>query len=162
MSAPKRYTRSQIWLHWIVVALVLFQFLFHDSIARAWWGGLKGEAVAFSPMVALHVVTGAAIFVLVIWRLMLRRIHGTPPPLGSSPLQNLIAGLAHLSLYAILVLMFLSGLVAWFGMVRFAGEVHSLLESLLLLLIGLHVLGALYHQVMLQDNLIMRMQRSDK
>jgi cytochrome b561 len=36
-------------------------------------------------------------------------------------------------------------------------EYHSLLSWVLLVLIGVHVLGALYHQFILKDNLIERM-----
>lgn len=158
MSAPARYSSAQIWLHWIVVILVAAQILLHDSIAHAWYGALRGEPVTSNSMILFHIVAGVLVGLLMVWRFALRLTRGAPPPpAGGSPLQNLAAGLVHLGLYAVLIAMSLTGLVAWFGMVRLAGELHSALETLMLLLIGVHVLAAGYHQFFLRDNLMARM-----
>ena len=43
--------------------------------------------------------------------------------------------------------------------VRPAAEAHEIMKALLMLLVGLHIAGALYHQFVLRNNLIGRMKR---
>ena len=87
--------------------------------------------------------------------------RGVPlPPAEESPALQAVAKAVHLALYAILLLMPVSGLVAWFGHVGAAAQVHEVMKLPLLVLVGLHVLGALYHQFVLKNGLIERMKRA--
>ena len=159
MSKPTGYAPRQIWLHWIIVVLVAIQFLFHDDIGHAWHQALRGTGGGYEAGVLLHIGTGLLILILMIWRFAIRRGRGTPQPTQDHRLLNLAGDAVHWGLYAVLVLMPLTGLAAWFGMLHSAGEAHEILKIVLLVLIGLHVAAALFHQFVLRDNLIARMVR---
>jgi len=159
MPAPAGYSRLQIALHWVAALLILQQYLFHDAISKAWEAMGRGIAVAFDPMVMAHVAGGALVLLAVVWRLSIRVRRGAPPVEGDSAVQRLVAGLTHLGLYALMVLMPVSGAMAWFGGVEAAAAGHNLLKVLLLALIALHVAGALYHQFILHDGVMNRMRR---
>ena len=59
-----------------------------------------------------------------------------------------------------MILMPLSGSVAWFGGVEVAAQGHNVLKIVLLALVALHVIGALYHQFILRDGTLARMRRA--
>jgi cytochrome b561 len=152
------YSKTQIVLHWLVAVLVVVQFVFHESIAGAWDGFLDGAPVVFDPLVMAHVLGGAVILALVLWRLVIRRRQGAVVPVaGTGAVLARVTHLGHLALYGVLVLMALSGSAAWFGDVKQAAEVHSLLRIAILALVAGHTVAALYHQFWLKDGLMRRM-----
>lgn len=160
MANPTGYSRTQIALHWVIALLILFQFLFHDMIEEAYEAVEKGLADpgGFHP----HAMIGMLVFFLTIWRLILRGKRGAPDlPEGGNPLQDTIAVWTHRTLYALLFLVPLSGFVAWNFGVDAAAEVHGSLFFLALLLIVLHIIGAIYHQYILKDGLIRRMMKAE-
>ncbi|WP_298679918.1 cytochrome b/b6 domain-containing protein [uncultured Lentibacter sp.] len=155
------YTRSQILLHWVVFVLIAAQFIGHEPIKQAFDMWMKGGEIAFSPLVAGHVVGGVLVLVLALWRLGLRRKHGVPPlPEGQDKVSRLLAPLTHGMLYALMILMPVSGAVAWFGSHEGAATAHGLMRFALLGFLALHVIGALYHQFVLKDGLMARMKRA--
>lgn len=160
MPAPTGYSRTQITLHWIVLVLIAQQYLFHDAISEAWERIEEGAEMAFDPLVLAHVAGGGLVLILALWRLGLRARRGAPAPLESGKLQLLIAKITHIGLYAVMILMPVSGSVAWFGGVEAAAEGHEVLKVFLLALVALHVLGAVYHQVVLRDETLARMRRA--
>lgn len=100
----------------------------------------------------------AVLFAL--WRLVLRASRGAPAAPGNGPAwSDRVAGFTHLGLYGLMLILPISGIVAWFGGVIEAGEVHEVLTNVALGLIGLHVAGALWHQFRLKDGLMRRMWR---
>ena len=139
------YSRIQIVLHWAAFAFVAQQYLFKDAISAAWERASEGIEVAFDPLVLGHIVGGALVLGLAIWRLMLRARRGVPPQSGSS-FQKMLARVSHLGLYALMFLMPISGSVAWFGGVEAAAFGHNVMKVMLLAFIALHVAGALYHE----------------
>lgn len=50
-----------------------------------------------------------------------------------------------------IILIPLSGAANWFLGIEAAGEAHEVLTTVLLMLVGLHIAGALYHQFVLRD-----------
>jgi cytochrome b561 len=150
----------QIALHWLAVALVAQQYLFHDAISASWERINQGLTAAFDPLVLAHVAGGALIMAFAIWRLTLRARRGVPPAIESSRSQAILAKLTHGGLYVLMVLMPISGSVAWFGGVGAAAQAHNVLKIILLALIVLHVIGALYHQFVLRDGTLARMRRA--
>lgn len=54
-----------------------------------------------------------------------------------------------------------SGGVAWFRANEVAAEAHEVMRATLLALIALPVAESLYHQFVLKDGLMQRMQRSE-
>lgn len=158
---PTGYTRSQIALHWIVAALIGAQFLFSDAISQAWRAYEKGGTAVASAGTWAHVIPGVAILAFAVWRLMLRGSHGVPAPAtGETPAQALIAKIVHVGLYGAIILLPISGAVAWFGGVVQAGDAHQLIKMALIALVALHVLGAVYNHFVLKNGLISRMLRS--
>ena len=160
MPAPTGYSRSQIVLHWSVLGLIALQFLFHDAISEAWERLEDGAELVFNPLVAAHLAGGAMVLVFALWRLGLRVRRGVPAPIESSLVQVVVARLTHVGLYAMMILMPLSGAVAWFGGVDAAAEGHEVLKVVLLALIALHVLEAVYHHFVLRDGTLTRMARA--
>jgi cytochrome b561 len=151
------YSRTRIRLHWLTAALVVAQFVFHESIAEAWDLIEDGLTPAFDPLVLAHVIGGVLVLVLVIWRLVLRARDGNPPAEGS-PLVQKAAHWGHIALYAVLVALGLSGGAAWFGGIDAAAELHETLKPVLLLLVAGHAAAALWHQFFLKDGTLSRMR----
>ena len=161
MPSPKGYTRLQIALHWGAALLIVQQYLFKDAIAAAWDAAAKGVETAFNPLVLAHVAGGALVMLFALWRLSIRARRGSPVMVGDNAAQRALAKATHVGLYALMILMPLSGSMAWFGGVDLAAQGHNVLKIVLLALVALHVLGALYHQFVLKDGLINRMRRAE-
>ncbi len=154
------YTRVQIALHWQVAILIAVQFLMSEGIEEAWDAYKEGEAAGTGGGAWLHILVGVAILALVIWRLALRASQGVPPPpAGESPAQVLVAKATHGLLYALMILMPLSGVAAWFGGIGPAMAAHQFGKLALLVLVALHVLGAVYNHFLLKNGLLSRMTR---
>ena len=160
MPAATGYSATQIRLHWLVFLAVLYQLIFNEAIGEAWRAFRRGEEIASSVWVPVHVFGGIAILLLVLWRIFLRVKRGAPKPPEHEPAAlKMIAGLTHLLLYALLIAMPVSGIVAWFGGIEAAGEAHEVMKAFLWALIALHVLGALYHQFFLKTDVLTRMRK---
>ena len=159
-SAPSGFSAGQIRLHWIVFILIALQYVLHEGIAEAWDIVEEGGAVAFSPLVASHVAGGILVLLLVVWRLALRAKRGAPAAPEEEPaILKFAAATTHLGLYALMILMPLSGMAAWFGGVEAAAEAHEVMRIILLALIVLHIGGALYHQFVLKTDVLSRMRK---
>lgn len=159
---PKGYSKTQIRLHWVIFILILFQFVLHEPIAAGWDIMMEGDMPEPNPLVLQHVIGGLAILALVLWRLRIRTTRGAPALPADEPL--ILKGIAHLThfvLYALMILMPLSGAVAFFGQVEAAGSAHEFMRILLLLFALLHILGALYQQFVLKTNIMDRMRTAD-
>lgn len=155
----KGYSGLQIALHWAVAALVLIQFLADEPISQAWRALRRGDAaVETGSGVLLHIACGVAVLLLVIWRLALRHTRGAPRLPAEEPAAlRFVAAATHIGMYLLLVLLPLSGAVAWFGGVGAAGEVHEIAKTVLLVLVVLHVAGAFFQQFVLKTNILSRM-----
>lgn len=163
MNRPVGYSPAQIALHWVVALILVPQFILNDDIGAAFRATMRGTAVEMTPLAWGHIIGGSLILVLVVWRLVLRGTRGAPPPPeGKAGPATLLAVLVHVALYLVLLVLAGTGLVAWFGGVRSAAEVHEALKLPLLLLVALHVLGALYNQFVLKNGLLSRMARADR
>lgn len=160
---PTGYSSAQIGLHWIIAILISLQFLFNEPIGDAFDSVMRGTVPQFGWAVWAHIAGGISVLALVLWRLVLRRSRGVPPPPeGDEPLLGRAASLGHLALYALMLLVPVSGLVAWFGGVDSAGEAHEAMTSLLLLVLAVHVAATLWHQFWLKDHLLLRMMRAER
>ncbi len=159
-TAPKGYSTTQIALHWGVAALVAGQYFFKDAITGAWTAIREGRYYDFDPFILAHVVAGALILALVVWRLALRLRRGAPPPLENEPAPlKTLSHVAHWAFYALLAAMSVTGLVAWFGDATGAAQAHNVLKVALLALVALHMLAVPFHRVVLKNNVMQRMVR---
>jgi len=154
--ASSGYTKSQILLHWLIAALVLFQLIFGESIAETIEAVEKGTiASPFDRFFGdMHYWAGLAILALVAIRLWLRAITGAPPPQGNGWI-SVVAKFSHAIFYAVLVLMPVSGLLAFYVGDPY-GEIHELGKPILFVLIALHACAAFYHQYWLKDGSLRR------
>ena len=157
MPRPDSYLKTQIVLHWLIVLAVLFQYVAHEQISSVWRARMAGT-VPDVPSFSFHAAVGALILILMIWRIWLRFSHGAPPLPASEPawgriLAQSVQGL----LYLALILLPLSGSAAWVLGVDGAIVVHGLLKNLVLLLVALHIAGALAQQFWFKSNALMKM-----
>ncbi len=153
------YSRTQIILHWAVVVLLAAQYLNGETIGDAFESIAHTGASSVGLLAGLHVYGGFAVLVLALVRLGLRLMIGAPQPPEEEPdILKRIASWTHRGIYALLVLIPLIGMGAWFGGIEAAGELHEALGSLLLALIGLHVTGAFFHQFILGTDVLARMR----
>lgn len=162
-TAPLGYTGIQIALHWAIALLILSQFLTGDWMGEFFRDLMRSTA---SPDAARpemgnavwHFVGGALVLGLGLIRLIVRAMRGVPPDSPASPgWDRTLAHLTHYALYAAFFALPITGLAAYLIPSRDFGELHETLTTVLLVLIGLHILGALYHQLLLKDRLIRRM-----
>lgn len=161
-GAAAGYSQTQITLHWLVVILVIFQFVAHDGMEHVWDAYERGRASDSGdvPLAYAHVAAGAAILALALWRLWLRLTVGVPGLPASHPaVISLAARATHWALYALLVLTPLSGSAAWFLGIGEAGDAHKVLKTLLLFVVVLHVAGALFEHFVLRSDVLRRMLR---
>ncbi|GAB4517343.1 MAG: cytochrome b/b6 domain-containing protein [Roseibium sp.] len=161
-TQPAAYSPLHILLHWAITALLLFQLVFGESIKdleRALRnGGSPDTATAF--MGNAHIWVGVAVLALTVLRLLVRARFGVPAPLPSSRLQEFAARAVHGLLYLLMIVAPLTGLAAWYGGIHLAGEIHELAKPLFIILIALHLAGALYHHFALKDGSLTRMVSS--
>lgn len=160
---PTGYSRTQIALHWVIAALIIAQFALHDPIVAAWAAFSKGETPTISALVLMHVWGGTLVLALGLWRLVVRFKRGAPAlPEKEHPALKFMAHLTHWVLYALMILMPLTGLATWYGENTTADFIHTTLKIPLLIFVVLHFAAALYQQFYLRTGLINRMMRAEK
>jgi cytochrome b561 len=171
---PHRYHRALVVLHWLLAAMILF------SLAMGMLSLVDIPNSSPDKLFALrgHMVAGIVILVLMLVRLAVRLATPRPAPAPTGiGLLDALAPLVHFAFYLVVVLMALSGIAlavqAGLPAIVFGGSgaplpetfagftprvVHGVLARILLVLVVLHVLGALYHQFVRRDQLLSRMK----
>jgi cytochrome b561 len=173
--SEERYTRTAMWLHWLIGAAVLAQIGFGrylQSIPR----GTPDRTI----FVNYHKSVGITIGLLIVVRIAWRLAHKPPPLPASMPLWERYAALAnHGLLYACMLLMPITGYVAsnfskfgvkffnlvllppWGaddrGIYEFFNGLHLTVSYVLMLLIAIHVLAALKHILYPRHGILRRM-----
>ncbi|WP_054006879.1 cytochrome b [Cypionkella psychrotolerans] len=159
MPDLKGYSASQIFLHWLVAGLILFQLIFGEDMGGAWDAFEEGRTPNMTLWVWAHIVVGIAVLVFALWRLALRFNRGAPEAPADSALMMLAAKWGHWALYAVMLLAPITGLVAWYGGVATAAELHGWFKPVIIVLVAGHVVAALYHHFIVKDGLLLRMKR---
>jgi cytochrome b561 len=144
---PVAYSTVQMSLHWLVVFLVLVQFVFNDSVEAALEEAAETGAYAWMEGgLITHPIVGTAIFLAMAARLALRLTRGVPPAPTTEPRPvQVLSRATHWAFYAILLAMPVAGALALFLASPVLGQVHAVTAWVLLALIALHVAGALWH-----------------
>jgi cytochrome b561 len=168
------YNNTAKSLHWLVLVLLVIQF------AVAWTMPDVHRDTKPVGLIAWHLGIGVLILLVMLLRLGWRAVSAVPAPPADLQISLRLASRAtHFLLYAILVALPLLGWInasargwtvwlvgiiplpafvpsgsSWGGQM---GDVHMIVAYLLLGAIGLHVLGALYHQFVLRDATLRRM-----
>jgi cytochrome b561 len=174
MARPAGYTSTAKSLHWLIVVLLVAQFVF------AWTMPHIGRNTPVTTLISLHFTFGVIILVVAIVRLAWRATHVEPAPLeGIPPWQVQSARVIHWLLYVLLFALPILGWInaSWRGMpiVMFGaelpklvgarapgwgwtGDVHTILAYYVMLtLIGLHILAGIYHYFIRRDGVLQRM-----
>jgi cytochrome b561 len=161
-------------LHWLTLVLLIGSFSLAVSMVNMPFSPRKLEFYSW------HKWVGVTIFLLVLLRLGWRLANPVPQqPSGQQQWQRRLAGLSHAALYAILIVMPITGWImssalnlpvvylglvhipSPFGVDRALGEtmkvVHLSLAVALLVLVTIHALAALYHHLVLRDDVLRRM-----
>lgn len=157
MTQVTGYTKLQIRLHWAIAALVLFNFIFGETIGEAFDAILEGGTAPGAGHY-LHIGVGFAVAALTLVRIAVRLISGAPAA-GPTPGDKGAAALQGV-LYLLTLLVPVLGSVAWFTLNESVGDIHALLANVIIGLALLHSLAALFHQFVLKDGLLWRMVRA--
>jgi cytochrome b561 len=158
----KAYSRTQIFLHWAVGLMILFNLIFSDAMSELWRHIKQTGPTPTTTGAWAHVIVGVAVLVFVAWRLVLRATRGVPhAPQGTKPMLKLAGDAGHIALYALMIGLPVTGLMAFYGGFETLGDLHGeLLKSLLWGLIALHVVAAFYHHFILKDGMLNRMRKA--
>ena len=163
VSTPSAgYSRAQVILHWVIAALILFQLLVHESMEKAWDARMEGgPAEGANPLP--HIIVGSLILILAAVRIVIRLRNGAPPhPAGQPAALGVVANVIHGLIYVLLFVLPISGLVAWFGGIENAADVHGgPLRLALIALVLIHIAGALVQQFVLRSGVLMRMLKPE-
>jgi cytochrome b561 len=160
-------------LHWLVVALLLVQYLIGWLMPDIHRGMKPGDAMTY------HISVGIVILLLILARLAWRLTHPVAPESSLPPWQRLSSEAMHWLLYLLVLATTISGwLFASFrgwsisfffltplpmlsgenpAAIRIINHWHQKFEWTLLILIGLHVVAALVHIFIYRNRVMQRM-----
>lgn len=167
-----KYRGVMIALHWIVALIVIFSLV----VGKLWLAPLANAEPFKLTLLSGHMISGLLVLALMVWRVIARLRGPNPAPVQSgSALIDFVAKVTHAALYLLVIAMGISGMVlsqtAGLPGIVFGGvgelpesfasfpakAVHEMLSGLLIALILLHLVAAIWHQVVKRDNLMARM-----
>ena len=158
-SQNKAYSPARKAVHWIILILCIAQFPTGWAIANSHLGHVGLTQSSWSVFVhRSHALTGAALVVLVAMGVVLRLVQGPvlPPTQATPEWMGLAASATHVGLGLLLLALSGTGFIAMY-VSRAAAPVHGLLIDAGLALTGLHIAGALWHQIVFRDGTLERM-----
>lgn len=167
-----QYSRRMVIVHWLTLAVLIAAWYFGDSLAEA-----TDDSKATLAGYIVHLAVGGIVLLLTLYRFYFRSKDGIPAPIGDTPMDKLAKGV-HYLLYTVLFVLPVSGIMIILnskaGAALLAGdanmlpkehgfkdvfshEVHEQLVNVLIVLVVLHLLGAIRHQFITKDGLMERM-----
>jgi cytochrome b561 len=168
---PKRYHSALVFLHWLMALMIIAALVAGTFVLAPVDNSDPAKLLSFQ----MHMGLGLAIGALLLLRLIVRASTAHPAPATTGiALADRLAPLAHWALYLLVLAMVGSGvalsLASGLGnAVFFGGEMpanfngiaartgHGVIATLLMITIGLHILAALWHQLVRRDGLLSRM-----
>lgn len=174
MPSPRRYTSTAITLHWLTFALIAGGFSLALYMVDLPLSPLKLKYFAW------HKWIGVTVFLLVLTRIAWRLTHRPPALPPDVPLwQRRAAGATHILLYALIVIIPISGWLyssasgvptVYFGVLPLPDlvtkdkalaaqlkSVHVTLNYTLLAVVIAHVAAAIKHHFFERDDVLRRM-----
>ena len=166
------YSKRMVIIHWLTLVLLIVAWYLGDALIDA-----RIEKNATLIGYFAHALMGGAILLLTILRLTFRSVDGTPPLLGNSVMDIVARGVHH-GLYVLLILLSITGfmtlLTSTVGMAlvtntaillpaEYTGpsviphSLHEILVTLMMVVVLVHILGAIKHQFIMKDGLMRRM-----
>jgi cytochrome b561 len=172
MKPVTRYHPVITLLHWVLAALII------GSLILGYFGiaPMANTDPQKIGLLRLHMAGGMAILALMTIRFIFR-LSTTKPPAAVTrhPALDKLAVLTHYAFYGLILLMAATGLVtsivSGLNLIVFGGSgdplppslliyptrvAHGYIAAALAAFIGLHIAGALYHQLFLRDGLLRR------
>ena len=168
----ERYTLTAIVLHWLIAGLVFTLF------ALGWYMVDIPRGPSRSHYFSLHKSLGLSVFLLAVMRLLWRYFHRPPAyPSSMEQWRITIARSAHFLFYILLILQPVSGYLSssfsgyktrLFGVPlphwgwrdpplnEFFTEIHVMSAVLFIILIAIHILGAVSHLIERGDSIFRR------
>lgn len=173
-NTEQRYGAVAQLLHWLVVALIITQFVLAS----------KADGLPLGPakigVLAQHKSVGMTVFALAVLRVLWRLFDPAPPLVAGTPRwQRALAHVSHWALHALILITPLFGWlmssarnfpVSWFGVLTLPDlvqpdraryelfhEVHETLAVTLLVLALAHAAAALKHHFFDRDDTLRRM-----
>lgn len=170
-----KYSNRMIITHWLTLVMLVAAWYLADVVHDA-----RHDHAATIAGYLIHSIVGATVLLLTLARFMFRSKDGVPAPLGDTPMDKMAKGIQHL-MYLLLILLPVSGamlvLTSDVGKALIAGDatllptkfegvfahdVHEQMVNVLIVLVIVHVLGALKHQFVMKDNIMDRMSLRNK
>jgi superoxide oxidase len=162
------YSKVMIALHWATALLIL----------AAWFTAEGGRGIRLDPPL-LHFSLGLAVLMLVVPRVVSRLVGGVPAIEDvQGPWFDLAAKIGHAVLYLLMIGVPITGWyaasrmgisVSFFGLALpslaaavqgppgLVAEIHESAGTIILVLSGLHAIIAVWHQFVLRDGTLQRM-----
>jgi cytochrome b561 len=173
MTDRLQYGTTAKVFHWLIVALLLVQYLIGWLMPDIHRGMKPGAAMTF------HVSVGLLVLILIVLRFAWRLIHPVAPENSLAPWQRLSSEAVHWLLYALVLATTITGwLFASFrgwsmsflylvpmpmlasdnaAAGRTINGLHQAMEWALLAMIGIHVAAALAHIFIYRNRVMQRM-----
>lgn len=171
----ERYTRTAIFLHWLIALLIVCTFVL--GLVMTSIPGLTPTKLRYF---SYHKSLGVTIFVLVCLRLLWRLNHSPPLlPTSIARIERDLAAIVHSALYVLMFAVPVSGYfyslaagvpVKYLGMIPLPvfiepnpglkpilKSVHFWLNMSMVACLALHVLGTMKHRIIDKENLLKRM-----
>ena len=168
-STPNKYGRVAVAIHWSSAVAVILTWIAGFVVAEV------APPAQQAPILLAHITLGLIVFALTLLRILWWAVADKHPraAAGQPAWQVRTAQFVHLGLYVLLVLMASSGITTLIlsGAVPtilsggpvpdFSGLIpriaHGIMSKILLALFVLHVVAALWHQLVKRDHLLARM-----
>ncbi len=181
MSESKfTFDRTAKTLHWLSAILFIAALIMGLYFSTLDYRNDKVDYAKFGEWIYWHKTCGILVFLLVFWRLY-HRFRNPPPALpgGTSRWVRVSAQISHVSLYALIIILGLSGLIGsdignypvklfelWY-IPQFPAENRPLADSILKVhmffgdvaaaLVAIHIGASLYHHYIVKDSILSRM-----
>ena len=173
MTDRLQYGTTAKVFHWLIVALLLVQYLIGWLMPDIHRGMKPGAAMTF------HVSFGLLVLILIVLRFAWRLIHPIAPESSLLPWQRLSSEAVHWLLYALVLATTVTGWLfasfrgwsmSFFYLVsmpmlaadnaaagRTINGLHQAMEWALLVMIGIHIAAALAHIFIYRNRIMQRM-----
>jgi len=169
LNSENRYGLISIIFHWSMALIIIVTFILGLN--------LKHNYQYYYEVLMLHNSLGITILILAIFRVAWKFINIKPSPLPNKKILMKLATTTHIIFYILFFLLpitgyFLTNLqgdtVSFYGIslpeilernrdLKYYNHlVHDWLGNVLLVLFALHVLGALFHHIVIKDNTLRR------
>ena len=172
-SITLQYSCLAKFFHWFTLLLLIAQIPMGFILVRLDFSDLR------ITIENVHVIVGITIFYITLFRLIYKFFSKSPKLMPEAFFgQNLIAKLNHFALYVALLTITTSGILKKlfngeklnffifklriednFDLADQFYNVHVISNYTLIVLISLHILAVLFHQIFLKENILKRMTR---